>query len=53
MILPALSEVGSASTKSVEITLLAGGPVRRIATQRQPVKNRYIGGIAGAIVSRR
>ena len=47
MILLALLDVGSASSETMKITLLAGGPVRRIATQQQPVMDRDFVGIIG------
>lgn len=46
-VLLALFDVGSASSETMKITLLAGGPVRRIATQQQPVMDRDFVGIIG------
>jgi hypothetical protein len=53
VILLALLEAGSASSEIMKKTLLAGGPVRRIATQQQPVMDRNFGGITGARTCKR
>jgi hypothetical protein len=52
-LLLALFNVGSASSETMEITLLAGGSVRRIATQQEPVLDRDFGGIIGARTCKR
>ncbi|WP_320451371.1 hypothetical protein [Sphingomonas sp. CFBP8993] len=52
-VLLALFDVGSASSETMKITLLAGGPVRRIATQQQPVMDRDFVGIIGTRTRKR